>query len=238
MDRRRSPNPWLVAAIVVASAAAVGVGIWAFLRWLRKPLAPVPRLDLDRFSGSWHTIAALPAAGRRFEPGSALRIRHDGGGDLQIAHLTRGATSPRSAVATAADAGARLKVRGGGPLGRELVVLAVTPTYDACVVGSPDRRRAWILSRKTEIERPVWRHFRDELVRQGFSAERLRQAPGTRVRTDAFGSHRVADRVDEALDETFPASDPPASWAGPPEGGVETPPDAPTNGVPGSSGEA
>lgn len=195
MERRNSSGPWIAAAVIVAVGIAIGVGIWAFLRWLRKPLVAVPHVDLRRFSGTWHAIAAMPAADRRAAPGAAMRVVHLGGSLLQIAHLTRGSGGrkrPVRATALSDSTGAVLRLSRGGPLGRDLVVLALSPSYDACVVGSPDRRRAWILSRKSEISRELWRHFRDELARQGFNADKLRQAPGTRVRTDAWGEDAPA----------------------------------------------
>lgn len=188
-EQRRSVSPWAVVLIVVAAVTAVAglaAAVWAFTRWLRPKLVSVPSVDLDRLAGSWHAIAALPAAERDTAPGEALRILHEGGGALRINRLTRSrkGKKTREVLAMATESGTRLRLSAGGGLGRELRVLSLTPSYDAVLIGSPDRRRAWMLARSKAIPRATWRHFRDELARQGYATQRLRQAPGTRVRLD------------------------------------------------------
>ena len=186
MSERRSLSPWIAVAVGVFAIVGIVAGVWAFLRWLRPALVAVPRVDLDRLSGSWHTIAALPAHDRLAAPGEALRIHHEGAGSLRVNVLTRSrkGARPREALAIATDDGSRLRLSRGTGLGRELVVLSLTPSYDAVLIGSPDRRRAMMLSRSKSLPRATWRHFRDELARQGYTVDRLRQAPGTRVRLD------------------------------------------------------
>lgn len=186
MSDRRSIPPWVWVLVAIVSVAGIAAGVWALLRWLRPALTPVPYVDLDRLAGSWHAIAALPASDRDTAPGEALRILHEGEGELRISRLTRSrrGAKTREAIAMATDDGTRLRISRGGGLGRELAVLALTPTYDAVLIGSPDRRRAWLLARSKSLSRATWRYFRDELARQGYPVQRLRQAPGTRVRLD------------------------------------------------------
>lgn len=208
-DHRAVPS-WVWILLAVLSAAGIAAGVWALLRWLRPALVSVPAVDLDRLAGSWHAIAALPASDRDTAPGEALRILHEGGGMLRISRLARSRRGGRTreAIAMATEEGTRLRISRGGGLGRELVVLALTPTYDAALIASPDRRRAWLLARNKHISRASWRYFRDELARQGFPVHRLRQAPGTRVRLDEPvastppSSSDAADAPRSATDDT------------------------------------
>lgn len=200
MSDRRPVSPWVYAVVGAVAVTGLVGAVWAILRWLRPELVPVPRVDLDQLAGSWHAIAALPASDRDAAPGEALRILHEGDGTLRINRLarSRNGTRPKEAIAVASEEGTRLRMSRGGGLGRQLVVLALTPTYDAVLIGSPDRRRAWMLSRSKSLPRSTWRHFRDELARQGFRSERLRQASGTRVRLEEPGGGTMAARADVA----------------------------------------
>jgi len=200
VSERRTVPAWVVLLTAVVAAVGVGAAVWALLRWLRPALVPVPSVDLERLAGSWRAIAALPASERDTAPGEALRILHEGGGTLRISRLARSRKGGRSreVLAMATEQGTRLSLSRGGGLGRQLCVLALTPTYDAVLIGSPDRRRAWMLARSTSISRTTWRHFRDELARQGYPVHRLRQAPGTRVLLEGLKPQAPSPPADQA----------------------------------------
>lgn len=171
MDRSTTRNAVLAVA-AVATLAAIAVGIWALLRWLRRPLLPVPRVDLDRLAGTWQVVAGSPAVTRALGL-APLTLTSQGLGLLDLdLPLPGPARPPRRArvIALASDGGGAWKLD-GGPLGRELAVLALAPDYSSCVLGSPDRRRALVLSRAATVEPTLRRAYREELVRQGFKVE-------------------------------------------------------------------
>jgi lipocalin len=177
---RSSTKSWFVAFTVIAVFIALGSATWAFLLWLRKPLRPVPLVDLQRFAGPWFPIATSPRVDRRVAPGQIL-VTDQGLGLLEIEVPTRraGAERQRCTVMTM-DGGANWRLN-GGPLGASLSVLALAPDYSACLLGSPDRTISLILSRSSSLDRTMWTYFMAELERQGFSAEGMRQVTGTRV---------------------------------------------------------
>jgi len=178
---RSSTRPYVIAFAVIAALIATAFAVWAFLRWLRRPLTPVPRVDLDRLGGTWYPIALSPAAHRRVAPGP-LTVTHQGLGllDITVNDHGGGGAQTRRIVALATEGGASIKLD-SGPFGRSLAVLALAPDYSACLLGSPDRTVAVILARERTLDRTLWRFFRDELGRQDFRPDRLRQVSGTRV---------------------------------------------------------
>ena len=91
MSDRRSVPAWVVVLALAVAALGAAAAVWAFFRWLRPDLVAVPSVDLDRLSGSWRSIAALPVAERDTGQGMALRIHHEGGG----AHARRAVHSLR-----------------------------------------------------------------------------------------------------------------------------------------------
>lgn len=195
---RSNARPLLTAAVIVGAILAIAVGIWAFLRWLRKPLTAVPRVDLDRLAGGWYPIAGSPRVDRKLAPGE-LTIAHQGLGllDLDLAAHSAGGEERRRVVALATQGGAAWKLD-GGPFGRALQVLALAPDYSACLLGSPDRSVAVVLSRTRTLDRTIWRYFFDELSRQDFKADALRQVSGTRIHlhqpVDAHPAARDTDK--------------------------------------------
>ena len=214
MSDRRSVPAWVVVLALAVAALGAAAAVWAFFRWLRPDLVAVPSVDLDRLSGSWRSIAALSVAERDTGPGMALRIHHEGSGALRISRLGRTTAdqkrgkkrTDREVLAMATERGTRLSLSHGGGLGRQLTVLALTPSYDAVLIGSPDRRRAWMLSRDGTLARPTWRYFRDELARQGFPVHRLRQVPGTRVQLDEADALPIVEHVPPASEDGPPAA--------------------------------
>ena len=179
---RSSARTWIAVAAVVATLIGVAVAVWAFLKWLQRPLTPVPRVDLDRLSGSWYPIAGSPKTDRKLGPGE-ITVAHQGLGllDIELSKHSSSGESRKRIVALATDGGGVWKLD-GGPLGRGLQVLALAPDYSACLLGSPDRSVALILSRSRSLDRSLWRYFTDELARQDFATNKLRQVSGTRVR--------------------------------------------------------
>ncbi|TVQ90716.1 MAG: hypothetical protein EA397_11595 [Deltaproteobacteria bacterium] len=179
---RSSARTWIAVAAVVTTLIGVTVAVWAFLKWLQRPLTAVPRVDLDRLAGSWYPIAGSPKVDRRLGPGEIV-LSHQGLGllDIDVAKHSSSGEVRKRVVALATDGGGVWKLD-GGPLGRTLQVLALAPDYSACLLGSPDRSVAVILSRTRSLDRSLWRHFTDELARQDFATNKLRQVSGTRVR--------------------------------------------------------
>ncbi|WP_424812529.1 lipocalin family protein [Roseococcus sp. YIM B11640] len=127
------------------------------------PPTTVASVDLARYSGRWHEVARLP---QRFQDSSSLRCEEvtatyqpAAGGEISVLNECVNALDPArprrmalgSAYPVAGSQNARLKVTFFWPFYGDYWVLGLDPDYRWAVVGTPDRRNLWILSRTPEL---------------------------------------------------------------------------------------
>jgi apolipoprotein D and lipocalin family protein len=150
------------------------------------PVRTVASVDLDRYAGEWHEAARLP---NRFQDKCAGDVRAhyarraDGRIDVTNRCRTRdGSITEARGIARVVDGStnARLKVRFAPAFLSFLPVvwgdywiLGLAPDYSWAVVGSPDRKYLWILSR-TVVMDPARMDAALAVARaQGFATDRL-----------------------------------------------------------------
>ncbi len=122
-----------------------------------KPLPTVETLDVPRYMGRWYEIAKLPS---RFQASCAsdtvARYRLSGQG-VEVLNACRRADGSVSSISGRATAepgsgGARLRVTFFWPISGDYWVLAVDPSYETALVGTPSRKYAWVLARKPTLD--------------------------------------------------------------------------------------
>lgn len=130
------------------------------IRQTASPVRTVASVDLERYAGEWHEAARLP---NRFQEKCAGDVRaiYSRRADGRIDVLNRcrardGSTTEALGIARVADTAtnAKLKVRFAPAwlsflpmVWGDYWVLGLAPDYSWAVVGSPDRKYLWILSR-------------------------------------------------------------------------------------------
>ena len=128
-----------------------------------EPVRAVTELDMDRYAGQWHEIAHLPVSFQKKCVGditATYSLRSDG----RISVLNRcrvddGGQVQAEGVARAVDGEpGKLQVRFAPdwlawlPLvWADYWVIALDPDYQWAMVGEPDRRYLWILSRTPDM---------------------------------------------------------------------------------------
>ena len=153
------------------------------------PLATVPALDLDRYAETWYELARLPAPFQRdcLRARAEYRRHPDGGlavtnSCVTTAGRVRSVTGRARAVDGSADARllvtfdtflARLAPR---PVEGNYWVIHLDPGYRTSVVGTPDRRYLWILSRSPGLDDAEYGALVERARAAGFSVERLLRA--------------------------------------------------------------
>ncbi len=157
----------------------------------RDPPAVPVFVDLHRFLGHWYEVARLPTHHQRAcgaDVTADYRMRDRGIEVVSRCRRSDGTVLQTVGTARVADrsSNARLKLSYAPtwlqwlPQWFPLVwsdywILEVGADYDSALVGTPDRRDLWILSRKPRLER----HEFDDLVARaaarGFDVARLRR---------------------------------------------------------------
>lgn len=154
------------------------------------PLPTVPALDLPRYLGTWYEIDRLPM---RHEPEDATDVSAhytlDDDGSIRVRNrcLRGGELEEVIGQAKPVDASnSRLEVS-FLPEGLRWIpftkgdywVILVDGAYTAALVGSPDRKYLWLLSREPRMDEITRQHYIAYARQQGFDVDRLIHTPHT-----------------------------------------------------------
>jgi apolipoprotein D and lipocalin family protein len=160
----------------------------------RAPLDTVPRVELGRYAGDWYEVARLP---NRFQARclgdvrASYTLRTDGRIDVRNRCRTEEGAIDAHGVARVVDqnTNAQLKVRFAPALLSFLPmvwgdywVIGLADDYSWAVVGSPDRKYLWILSRTAELNPAVLDRATGIARDRGFDVDRMLKTPNAKVR--------------------------------------------------------
>jgi apolipoprotein D and lipocalin family protein len=197
-----APLPWLAAialALAASQAPALGNPVSAPTGTVRPELTPsafarpaggqpavmpVPSVELNRYAGGWYEIARIP---NRFQRQCARHtiaqygLRPDGRLSVLNQCIKRsGNVDQATGVAKVVDpvSNSRLKVSlvsflGWRPFWGDYWVIGLDHDYRWAVVGSPDRRYGWVLSRTPRLDDASKANIRELLERQGYAWSRF-----------------------------------------------------------------
>jgi apolipoprotein D and lipocalin family protein len=148
-------------------------------------VTPVPRVDLTRYRGRWYEICRLPL---RWEDETATDISADYSlndrGTVRVDNRCFDAKgNPSQAIGEATpvdDANSRLKVTFLPKFLQWLPftkgdywVLKLDPDYQVALVGSPNRKYLWVLSREPSLTQSTLDEYLAGASRQGFDLTKL-----------------------------------------------------------------
>jgi apolipoprotein D and lipocalin family protein len=145
------------------------------------PPRVVARLDLPRYAGTWYEIESIPK--RKRTPYEAttqtLTLRPNGRVGIFWRSLNTRTNRVRTLKETASTPNpwepAKLKVRRRLLLSRDHWVLELDRNYEWALVGTPDRKHAWIFSRLPLLDERVVARLHARLKYDGFPVERLQR---------------------------------------------------------------
>jgi apolipoprotein D and lipocalin family protein len=143
------------------------------------PVRSVASVDLARYLGKWYEIAAFPMFFQRKCIGDTTAeysLRPDG--DIAVVNRCRSDDGFDEAVgrawAVAGTGNAQLKVQFFWPFRADYWVIGLADDYQWAVVGHPERKYLWILSRTPHLPREQLDKALDAAKRQGFDLAELK----------------------------------------------------------------
>ena len=155
----------------------------------RGDLQTVASVDLSRYAGTWYEIARLPMWFQRYcvDSKAMYSSRPDGAIGVYNECVTKsGVVEHAEGVATVVDTktNARLTVVFDNWFARlfgssregNYWILDLDPEYRTTMVGTPDRRYLWILSRTPQLEEATYRRLVERARELGYPVSDLIKA--------------------------------------------------------------
>lgn len=145
------------------------------------PLRTVASVDLERYAGVWYEIARLP---NRYEKECVANVtatytlRQDGQIEiLNQCQTASGRVKRSQGVARVVDAAtnAKLKVTFFWPFAGDYWILELGTQYEYAVVGEPERKYLWILSRNPQMQEAVYQELLQRAATHGYDVQRIQR---------------------------------------------------------------
>jgi apolipoprotein D and lipocalin family protein len=164
---------------IIAGSVALGLAALTVQSLRCEPLATVPYVDLKKYIGAWFEIAALPAW---FESGctftsAAYGLAPDGGIIVKNRCIKDNKIKIAEGRAYVADktSNAKLDVQFQWPFKGKYWIIALGDDYSYAMVGHPNRKYLWILSRRSTLDEQIYNKLVAQAAGQGFDVRKLRK---------------------------------------------------------------
>jgi apolipoprotein D and lipocalin family protein len=174
-------TPWIFLLLLVCCRSASAAG------GPEQPLQVVPEVDLARYAGKWYEIARLPNRFQRdcvSDVTATYSLRPDG--KITVLNQCRQSDGRmKSSRGTARVAGkggpnSKLRVTFFWPFSGNYWIIDLDSDYRWAVVGEPDRKYLWILSRDPQLDESVYAQIVERIRGQGYEVSRLQRTTHTR----------------------------------------------------------
>lgn len=163
---------------VAAGAAALGgLAYLVAQRAGERTLKTVKEVDLKRYAGKWYEIASMPEI---FQAGCACttaEYTYHPEGYVEVINRclkdgrekeVKGKASPNEGTGNS-----QLEVQFFWPLKGKYYIMALDEDYQYALVGHPNRRHLWILSRYPEMDENVYLDYLQIARKEGFEINKL-----------------------------------------------------------------
>ena len=166
-------NIFVVSFLTFAAFAAVA------LDGRKDELEVVQSVDLNRYLGRWYEISRLPNSFQK-KCADTVTANYTMGEDGKIEVVNR-CRKPSGEFTTAKGkakivdrkTNAKLKVTFFWPFYGDYWILDLGPNYEYAVVGEPDRKYLWILSRSPQMDEALYQQLVEKMSAKGFNTEKM-----------------------------------------------------------------
>ena len=140
-------------------------------------LEVVPHVELEKYLGKWYEIAHLPA---KFQEGcnettATYTLLKDGSISVLNQSIKNGKMKQAKGKAKVVDknSNAKLKVTFFWPFYGDYWIIDLGKDYDYAVVGTPNRKYLWILSRTPQMDDKLYSQLVEYAKSKGFDVNKL-----------------------------------------------------------------
>jgi len=156
------------------------------------PLMTVAHVDLEKYAGEWYEIARYPNRFQHDCPASKATYTLLPNGKVEVlnecwdqgyAKVLRSVKGKARVVDKSSNA--KLKVTFFWPFSGDYWIIDLGDDYEYAVVGHPDRKYLWILSRDQKMDEKLYRRITESLREKGYDPDRL---IGRNEKGDSYGS--------------------------------------------------
>ena len=140
-------------------------------------LEVVPHVELEKYLGKWYEIAHLPA---KFQEGcnettATYTLSKDGNISVLNQATKNGKIKQAKGKAKVVDknTNAKLKVTFFWPFYGDYWIIKLGNNYDYSVVGTPNRKYLWILSRTPQMNDNLYSQIIEYVKSKGFEVNKL-----------------------------------------------------------------
>lgn len=148
------------------------------------PPRVVTEIDLERYQGTWYEIARFPNRFQRVCAGDVTaKYSLEDDGKIEVVNQCRkqeGSLVTANGVAKRTAEPAKLKVRFAPAflaflpfVWADYWIVDLAKDYSYAVVGSPDRKYLWILSRERVMDQSLYELIEGRLESEGFQVDQL-----------------------------------------------------------------
>jgi len=140
-------------------------------------LEVVPRVELGKYLGKWYEIAHLPARFQKdcTDTTATYTLSEDGKISVLNECIRNGKVKLAKGKAKVVDknSGAKLKVTFFWPFYGDYWIIDLGKDYDYAVVGTPNRKYLWILSRTPKMDNKLFSQLLESVKSKGFDVNNL-----------------------------------------------------------------
>jgi apolipoprotein D and lipocalin family protein len=137
----------------------------------------VPHVELNRYLGKWYEIAHLPTRFQKdcTDTTATYTVSDDGTITVLNECKRNGKVQQAKGKAKVVDknTGAKLKVTFFWPFYGDYWIINLGKNYEYAVVGTPNRKNLWILSRTPQMDDQLFTQIIEAVKSQGFNVDKL-----------------------------------------------------------------
>ena len=151
-----------------------------------QPLQTVERVDLEKYLGRWYDLASYPVSFQKGCRCTTAEYELVGGKKyIRVVNRCVKFKNGKSKISVArgkafvveGSGNARLKVQFFWPFRGDYFIIGLADDYSWAIVGHPQRKYLWILSRESYMPTDLYNHLLQVIKEKGYDLKPIQKTP-------------------------------------------------------------